>query len=160
MVVVNVAVLDDEKEDLQRVCDFFEETNNNRIQYQCSCFQDTNHLFDQDYDLYMIDIEMAEINGLDVAETIKEKNPKAVITINSKHKDLVFDSLKVGIFFFVRKENFKTDMEVVKNRLDPYYLENKKTYRYETRDSVRNILLSDIMYIEKKSHYIELHRKS
>lgn len=158
MLTVKVAILDDEYKDIENVKNYFKQIK--ELNYQCSYFNSENSLYDKEYDLYILDIEMPDINGLEIAEKVKEIYPHAVIILHSKRNDLVFESFKVGVFFFIRKDNFKEDMDFARIRLDKHFMSNNKMYTYQTKDNIQHIPHQSIMYIEKIHHYIEIHLES
>lgn len=61
-------------------------------------------------DIYIIDIEMPDINGVDAAKILLENNPKAKIIFCSNHDDFVFNSFVVDVFYFARKMHLKEDL--------------------------------------------------
>lgn len=157
MVKIKVAVLDDELRDLEKVSEYFKSVSNKYISYDCTCFDNEDKLYDEVFDLYVLDIEMPNLNGLQVAEIIKENNPNSVIVLHSKRNDLVFESFKIGVFFFVRKDNFEEDMKNAQKRFDQHFKTSNMIYNYQNKDVIRNIQYRDIMYIEKVGHRVEIH---
>ena len=127
MISVKVAVLDDENKDIENVKNYFEDIK--ALDYQCTYFNNVNHLYEHEYDLYILDIEMPDTNGLEVAEKIKELYPYAIIMLHSKRNDLVFESFKVGVFFFIRKDHFKEDMEHAQKRLNQHFKASNLIYK-------------------------------
>lgn len=152
--VIKVAILDDEQKDLNKVHNYFKSISSNNIQYNCDEYQHINESF-FNYDLYVLDIELPSINGFEAAQMIKEKNPQAILIIHSKRNDLVFESFKFGVFFFIRKDHFEIDMEYCILRLNEHFINNKK--EYISNNQV--IPYQDILYIEKVNHNIEIHLK-
>lgn len=157
MIEVKTAILDDETTDLKQVKDYFDQVSSDQLKYCCDCYTKIEASFYAEHDLYIIDIEMPTANGLDIARELREKYPHAVVILNSKRNDLVFESFKFGVFFFVRKDHFEEDMSFAQIRLNEHFSSSKKTYRYHTKDKIQDILFQDIMYIEKMGHYIEIH---
>lgn len=157
MIEISVAILDDEKKDLQRVHDYFDLHSSSNIQYICDEYETITNNFYNNYDLYVLDIELKDIHGLDVAKEIKRINPNAILIINSKRNDLVFESFKFGVFFFIRKDHFEIDMSFAQERLNQHFIESKKYYSYQTKQCVMNIPYQDIVYVEKIGYHIEIH---
>ena len=144
MVKVKVAILDDEQNDLNKVHNYFKSISSNSIQYNCDEYKQLNEQF-FNYDLYVLDIELPTISGFEVAEKIKEKCPNAVLIIHSKRNDLVFESFKFGVFFFVRKDHFDIDMDFCQLRLKDHFVNNKKSIVINQQ----LIPYQNIMFIEK-----------
>ena len=157
MIEVKVAVLDDEMNDLNRVKDYFDHVSSCQLKYSVTTYQDIDESFYHEYDLYMIDIEMPKINGLDVARDLRKKHPHGVLILYSKRNDLVFESFKFGVFSFVRKDHFEEDMSFAQMRLDQHFQSVSQKYQYRTKDLTLDIPYRNIMYIEKIGHHIEIH---
>lgn len=157
MIEVKVAIIDDEKNDLKQVHDYFQLHSTSNIQYNCDEYETITNEFYYNYDLYVLDIELKEINGLDIAKEIKIKNPNAILIINSKRNDLVFESFKFGVFFFIRKDHFEIDMSFAQTRLNEHFIERKKYYAYQTNKCIMNIPYQEIVYVEKIGYHIEIH---
>jgi len=71
------------------------------------------------YDLIISDIEMPQLDGLKMAELIKEKNPKQVILMMTAHsdKEYLLQSYKIGIEGYITKpfdseEDIKTLLRI------------------------------------------------
>ena len=63
-------------------------------------------------DIFFLDIDLKEKNGIKIAEEIRENNSNAIIIFVSAMNDMVFDSLIVQPFYFIRKDNFDRDMKI------------------------------------------------
>lgn len=159
MIEVKVAILDDNINDIKRVKNYFDEISSMNIQYKCTYFKHDSAEFYDGYDVYFVDIELGEINGLQIAEDVKRINKDAVLIIYSKHKELVFESFKYGAFFFVRKDSFNQDMEYCQLRLNEYFSSSKREYIYRYNQTIIHIDYLDILFIEKIKHHVVIHLK-
>ena len=106
MITIKTAILDDELNDLEIISNFSNLYQNEKIEYKFDCFNEPNESFYKEYELYILDIESSTFNGLEVGKKVRELNPNAMLIMNSKRNDLVFESFKFGIFYFVRKDIF------------------------------------------------------
>jgi DNA-binding LytR/AlgR family response regulator len=109
--IIQCALVDDSLNDIQII--------KNTVFYLCygtdtmiqiSSFQtpsDTNIL--NPFDMYILDIDMPDMNGFDLANKIYEKYPNAVIIFCTMHDNLVYDSFRLNAFYFVRKNNLEED---------------------------------------------------
>lgn len=61
---------------------------------------------ERDFDIYIVDIEMPDINGFDLIEAIREIRPEARIIVNTIHEELAF---------FRKLEKYKVDAVVCKS---------------------------------------------
>lgn len=60
----------------------------------------------RDFDLYIVDIELPDVNGFDLIETIHKSNPQAHIIVNTIHEELSF---------FRKIEKYNVDAVVCKS---------------------------------------------
>ena len=63
-----------------------------------------------EYDIYFLDIDMPNINGINIAEKINKFYQDSKIIFCSMRDDLVFDTHSVNSFFFIRKSNVESDL--------------------------------------------------
>lgn len=99
-----VFILDDEKDIVDTIVIVLESMG-----YEAEGFYDSKvglkSALDNDYDLYVIDLKMPEINGAEITKAIKEKKPKSKILVISqyKHDKLAIKALKNGAISLVEK---------------------------------------------------------
>lgn len=83
------------------------------LDYSIECI--TSHFEDRYFekgDIFFLDIDLKEKNGIKIAEKIRENNSNAIIIFVSAMNDMIFDSLIVQSFYFIRKDNFDRDMKI------------------------------------------------
>lgn len=115
--------------------------------------------------IYFLDIEIGkklyEKNGLDLAEAIKQKDKNAQLIFITSHQDMAFLTFKrkLGAVGFIVKNGDKVDLQKDIN----YALQNatqaisnadlikKNIFSYKFGQEVRNIKLSDVIYITTTS---------
>lgn len=115
--------------------------------------------------IYFLDIEIGkklyEKNGLDLAETIKQKDKNAQLIFITSHQDMAFLTFKrkLGAVDFIVKNGDKVDLQKDIN----YALQNatqaisnadlikKNIFSYKFGQEVRNIKLSNVIYITTTS---------
>lgn len=113
--------------------------------------------YDDVFDLYFLDIDMPDIDGIAYAKTIKNKYPKARIVFVSYRSDLVFDAICVFPFSFVRKEFLKEELSRVIYKIHELEMQEKKVLPIDDQISLP---LNHICYIEKKGSYGHINTKS
>lgn len=117
-------------------------------------------LEDNDYDLLFLDIDLKELNGIDIGKKVLFwKNNPLIIFVSSRN-ELVFSSLSVRPFYFVRKSNFKDDLSTMFILLKNYYKENMIFFTFEFYGRKTDIFLKDIYTIESRGHNIILKTKN
>ena len=74
--------------------------------------------------------------------------------------DMVFDSLIVQPFYFIRKDNFDRDMKIACTLIQKYINKNHKIITFDFNGKKTAIQLSDIIYLESFLHEITIHTSS
>lgn len=108
-------------------------------------------------DIFFLDIDLKGYNGIRIAEKIREYNYNAIIIFVSAMNDMVFDSLIVQPFYFVRKNNFDNDMNVAFDLIKKYVMNNYKIITFDLKGRKTAIKLTEIVYLESFLHEIIIH---
>ena len=115
-----------------------------------------DHLTEED-ELYVLDIDMPEVSGMELAKALLEKNPKASILFISNHEEMVFEAIRYQPFRFIRKEHLEEELPEAVNA----WLEKKKrensTIEITAKSGNVLLFLTDILYMESNRHYLMIH---
>lgn len=111
-------------------------------------------------DIFFLDIDLKGYNGIRIAEKIRKYNYNAIIIFVSAMNDMIFDSLIVQPFHFIRKDNFKNDMDITLNLIKKYVINNYKIITLNLKGRKTAIKLSEIVYLESFLHEIIIHTLS
>lgn len=102
-----------------------------------------------DFDLIILDIQMPEINGMEMAHYIRKFNKKVAIIFLTAVKDYVFEGYEVRAIQYLIKP-------ITKEKLDPILDEitsNQKNYLIIHQ---KRYLLDNLIYIMSDGHYVDL----
>ena len=159
--MLKIALLDDDKTALLiskgAIESFFQEKN---IVISLDAFSSPINFLamaeEENYRLVFLDIDMPEINGLEVGKKLKGFNPQTDIIYLSQREDLVFDTLQLHPFGFIRKsriiQDFASFLELFVNTALNTNRENKKiTISCKTETISADI--DQVMYIEGNRNY-------
>ena len=130
------------------------------LDYSIDCI--TSHFEDRYFekgDIFFLDIDLKENNGIKIAEKIRENNSNAIIIFVSAMNDMIFDSLIVQPFYFIRKDNFDRDANLclnLKERVSEEYLVKAnevlekfpKSFEKKKDDLIKALFIFD--YIQAK----------
>ena len=159
--MLKIALLDDDKTALLiskgAIESFFQEKN---IAISLDAFSSPVNFLamakEENYRLVFLDIDMPELNGLEVGEQIKAINPQTDIIYLSQREDLVFDTLKLHPFGFIRKskiiQDFANVLELFVNTALTTNSENKKITISSKTETI-SADIDSIMYIEGNRNY-------
>ena len=154
--MLKIALLDDDKTALLiskgAIESFFAEKN---ILISLDAFDNPKTFLmnakDENYRLVFLDIDMPEINGLDVGKEIKKFSTHTDIIYLSQREDLVFDTLQLHPFGFIRKSKIIQDFGAVLELFVNTSLndESAKTkLNISTKTETKSVEIDSIMYVE------------
>ena len=114
--------------------------------------------YNQYYDLIFLDIDLKDKNGINVAKIVRETNPEynELIVFISARNDLVFDSLSVHPFHFVRKSHLEKDMKILFKLLTDYFKNTLRLITFNYYGRKTSIFQKDILYIESYGHNLAI----
>ena len=114
-------------------------------------------------DVVFLDIDMPELDGFEVAEKLQSSKKNALIIFITSHEDKVYQSWKYQPFWFVRKSHME-DLNVVFPRLlakiDAEYEKENNFFNLYGENSVVELDINSLMYIESYRHNIIIHYKN
>lgn len=164
--MIHVAICDDEQQVLRMVraeterffrtccvdCEIQTYLNSDNLRYD---LQDDIH-----YDLFLLDIEMPSVSGMDLAKEIKELLPAAKMIFITSHLEYAITAYEYAIFRYIPKDAIHTKLP---NALNDFYklydLERSEHYTIAVKNHVEQIPYRDILYIMKEGKYSVFHLK-
>ena len=157
IMIIQCALVDDSLNDIQIIKNtVFYLCYGTDIIIQITSFQsssDTEIL--NPFDVYILDIDMPDLNGFELANKIYEKYPKAVIIFCTMHDNLVYDSFRLNAFYFVRKSNLEEDLSYsIKKYIS---LRTNDTYIARTPAGIEKIPFDRIIYFEVVHNDMYIH---
>lgn len=118
-----------------------------------------SHLYCADsYDVYFLDIDIPEQDGILLAEKIKMKNPEALIVFISAKEDRVYETFYVQPLAFVRKSHFTDDIKKAMATLVQHLKKPEDTIItfYDELGHAVPLNLTRITYIKAKEKYQDI----
>lgn len=111
------------------------------------------------YDILLLDIDMPNISGLEVAKILRETNEDIIIIFISSYEKYVFDSFEYNPFRYIRKNRIKEELNIALK--SAYILYKKRERRYiviKSDDGDCRVEQSEICYFEivKRKLFIHL----
>lgn len=111
----------------------------------------------QKYDYYFIDIMLEGENGINCGKTIIDKNYFAKIIYMSSEESLVYDTFVSKVYFFLRKENLKQDLERLWLKVNQDNIKNNDYIEIISDRKKQMILKKDIIYIESNRNKCQIY---
>lgn len=112
------------------------------------------------HDVYFIDINLINYDGITLAKKIKEINQKALIVFISNQEERVYDSLDVQPIAFVRKNYFLKELEPAINKIIKIlYEQSSDNYiLIKSQGSLIKLDINSCIYIESQGKKQILHQ--
>lgn len=159
---MRIAICDDSKETIALIEEIIENLNIRDTDIDCFYSGDSllqylgkNNSFY--YNIYLLDIEMPGINGLEVARKIRKIDNRAILIFVTAYSDYVFSSFEVQPFRFINKPVEIGKLEDVINAAMNYIYSSKK-YIFFLVDKVRiQLYCDDIIYFEGDKRKINVY---
>lgn len=144
MELLKVAVIDDEKNDIEIINEKIQSISKKKnIPFSCSSFLSPGSLPERSFDIYVIDIDMPEISGFELSRKLSASYPSSKMIFCTNHNDLVFSTFEINTFYFVRKDHLEEDL---RKAFEKYF---RTCYRghFQINDN-RQIPLTKISFLE------------
>jgi two-component system LytT family response regulator len=143
---MKIAIIDDEPLALNRLSRLLTELN-----YRFDPYHHVHDLLNQinPYDLYILDINMPQYNGLELARILNERHPESVILFQTAHDTYALNAYDVGAIDYLLKPYSKDRLEMSIEKAK-HYLKQSQTIEFLTKNGDEYLLLrpEDIFYIQ------------
>lgn len=114
----------------------------------------------EEADAVLLDIDMPEKNGLELAGLLNVAGKKPILIFVTAHDELVYDSLKYHPFAFVRKKYLREELPEVLADCIREVETKEKRFHFRAEGGQVSVLLSDICYFEAEGNYLIVHLKN
>lgn len=111
----------------------------------------------QKFDYYFIDIMLEGENGTNCGKMIIDKNYFAKIIYMSSEESLVYDTFASKVYFFIRKENLKHDLERLWIKINQDNVKNTDYIEIISDRKRQMILKKEIIYIESNRNKCQIY---
>ena len=109
------------------------------------------------FDLLLLDIDMPDISGVDIAHKLRMRNIDTEIIFVTNKDDLVYDSLKYEPFRFIRKSRFDVEMDEAIQTFVKKVKHKQVSVFFSTDNGKMPIKVLDIIYVEVQSHKLTIY---
>lgn len=101
------------------------------------------------FDVYFLDIDMPEMDGVEFGASVRAVDPDACIIFLSNREERVFDTFRVSPLRFIRKSNFPQEIdETARAVLAQKEAQGKKRLVVSSRGRILSFPTDDIIYVE------------
>lgn len=111
-----------------------------------------NHMF---YDVYLLDIDMPGINGLELAEKIRQRDKSGYIIFITNYDKYALQGYKYHAYQYILKDQYKTELLTILNQINEEMTKQKNCYYViQTNNKYEKFLLKEILYLVKEGKNI------
>ncbi|MDU1413648.1 MAG: LytTR family DNA-binding domain-containing protein [Clostridium sp.] len=103
-------------------------------------------------DAVLLDIELKNMNGYELAREIRKTNSKIPIAFITGVKDYVFDGYKVDACGYILKPIDEESMLEIIKKIQDKLSTSEKSLMVKTKEGIVNLWESDINYVESADH--------
>lgn len=158
---MRISIVDDEQEFLLNLKSMISETYPEPDKLSISEFR-SGEEFIKDfrknmYDVIILDIEMKELNGLETAERIRSADSSVIIVFLTSHQEFALQGYEVNAFRYMLKSQPETMYRRQLSSIFDEYHQTHLTFPVQTKNAMRNISISDIVFFEVFKRMIVLH---
>lgn len=112
-------------------------------------------------DILILDIDMPEISGLELAERIRAENMNLIIIFLSAHEEFVFKAIEFQPFRYIRKMHLEMEMPLaIRSAVRVIEANRDKQIFLNNDDGEVKVMISEIMYYETEKRKISVHLKN
>jgi DNA-binding LytR/AlgR family response regulator len=153
-----LAICDDEKSSAAEAAELLERYQKSHLALQLSAdiYYTSLDLLEamekKAYDIFLLDIYIDKINGIELAKAIKKNNEDAKIIFMTSSNAFYKEAFRIHAVHYLEKPILEEDFF---DAMDRVCREEEETAFFTFKDSgmVHRIPVDDIMYIESEDHY-------
>ena len=108
-------------------------------------------------ELLLLDIDMPEKTGLDIAGWLDRLMHKPLLVFVTSHDELVYDSLMFHPFGFIRKNCLDEELEKVLRDCEKELSQKEKYFSFKSGNENVRLKISEIHYLESEGNYLKLY---
>ncbi|MDO4338240.1 MAG: LytTR family DNA-binding domain-containing protein [Eubacteriales bacterium] len=162
----NIAILDDEETCLVKIKEITKEYFRGKgIIYETKTYKNAewflSGLREEAFDLYILDVEMPGMNGIQVAKEIRKLYPEPVIIFVTNYIDYAVEAYEVNTYRYIPKMVCDKKLPESYDALLPEIMEKEEYYYViEKKKEIEKIACSDIYYIKREgNNSVFVHRE-
>lgn len=162
---VNIAICDDEITALEHIKNkVLDIASTRKVSVNVFTYSDAKRLIDvlcsneKVIDILLLDIEMPQISGLDVAKTIRKYRENLILIFVSCHEQYVFESMEYSPFRYIRKNKISEELPLaMKAAFTRFENERGRSIIIKTDGGEKMLRSSQIMYYEIENRRLNIH---
>ena len=164
MATIRIAVVEDEQEHAEILGQYLERFRmEHSLAMTVRLFRDGEDIIDPytaEYDLIFLDIQLRFMNGMQTARKIREEDKKVILIFLTSMASYAIEGYEVQALDYILKpvayDVFERKLE---HAIGTIRTNDEYSVLLSLKDGVRRVSVSDIYYIESRSHMMIYHLK-
>ena len=151
--MLNLAICDNEPAIIEELEEYLDKISD--ISFDYEVFFSAEELYsykkkqELDFDVYILDIEMGEMSGLELAKKLRQDSPHSLIVFLTSFSKYVYDVFEVVTFDFILKPVSFENFSKVLHKACDFLCMAKVNFVFSYRKNSYSIPCQSIVYIEK-----------
>lgn len=162
---MNIVICDDSKSDALAAKEVIKQTLNElHIKAEFDYYSNASDIErkliikKEPLDILILDIDMPEVSGLELAEKLRANNLNLIIIFLSNHEEYVFKAIEFQPFRYIRKLKLKSEIPLaIRAAVKNIELQKDKQIVLNTDDGETKVMISEIMYFETEKRKVAIH---
>ena len=158
-----IAVVEDEQQYRDEVCQYIEQyATEHQLKFDVTTYTDGQEIVDdvqKHYDIIFFDIEMTQLNGMDAAKVIRERDVNVVMVFITNMAQYAIEGYEVGALDFVLKPidyyGFSFRLARALGRVQKK--QGNLEFAINTPGGIKKFNSNDIYYIEIENRFLVYH---
>ncbi len=158
-----IAVVEDEQQYRDEVCQYIEQyATEHQLNFDVTTYTDGQEIVDDAqkyYDIIFFDIEMTQLNGMDAAKVIRERDANVVMVFITNMAQYAIEGYEVGALDFVLKPidyyGFSFRLARALGRVQKK--QGNLEFAINTPGGIKKLNSNDIYYIEIENRFLVYH---
>lgn len=158
-----IAVVEDEQQYRDEVCQYIEQyATEHQLKFDVTTYTDGQEIVDdvqKHYDIIFFDIEMTQLNGMDAAKVIRERDVNVVMVFITNMAQYAIEGYEVGALDFVLKPidyyGFSFRLARALGRVQKK--QGNLEFAINTPGGIKKLNSNDIYYIEIENRFLVYH---
>lgn len=166
--MLKIAIMDDEPEYISLVSRMTEDCMRKlETAYEIKEYKNSESLLEDlrqeiCFDIYLLDVQLSESDGLEVGRQIREKYIAPVLIFITNHMEYAVDAFEVNTYRYIPKRTLTVDLPKAYEHLIPMLEKKKKeegAYIIERYSNREKIFYRNIYYCQKEGKYVTIIHK-
>lgn len=161
--MVRIAIVEDEQEFAEtvekHVRAFFKEKQEQVYTFRCNSKELLQEMKEQrNFDIYLFDIIMPDMNGVDLGEQVLGMDPHGKIIFLTSHGEYALQGIRMRIYYYILKDSWWEELSRILEFIWREEEENREEFRcLRIEEEKCRLLVNDILYLTKEKKYTVYH---